>query len=217
MPIMETQEGYISKILEEKRIQRSSIIRLAILDELNPDVFPLTIRGDKLRRIGEEDEKTFKKLYEEAELIVNDIGYLTGWNEETIYQHLRKMGVKFDLSRRSEVTREERDLRWGKTTLYFTTNQPIVEEVRENVIRLDFSKVKSEPFWNGLEEVDLSELVKEHVDYCNFFYSPTKGYFGLKVDGFMGKYPKYVERLFQNVMGLLGLTDVRLVPVKQNY
>jgi len=139
---------------------------------------------------------------------------LTGWGEVTIYRHLRKRGVKCDPSRRSELIKEERELQWKKNTLYFTTNQPIVEEVRENVIRLDFSKVKSEPFWNELEEVDLSELIKEHVDYCNFFYSPTKEYLGLKVDGFMGKYPKYVERLFQNVMGLLGLTDVRLVKVE---
>ncbi len=219
MPTMETKEGYISKILEEKSLYRGNIIRLAILDRLTPDVFPLTLRGDKLRRVRKEDEETFKKLYEKAELIVMNIGYLTGWEDKTIYRHLREMGVKSDPSRRSETVKEEREFRYDRNTLYFETNQPIVEEVRENVIRLDFSKVKSQEFWDGpggLEEFDLSELIKEHVNFCEFFYSPSKGYLGLKVDGFMGKYPKYIERFFQNVMGLLGLTDVRLVKVEKN-
>jgi len=106
----------------------------------------------------------------------------------------------------------------GYKNLVFSHNQPIVEQVRENVIKLKFPKAESEPFvdYKGLEEYDLSELVREYVDHpYTFFYSPPKGYLGLKGDGFFSEYSEYVAPLFQNVVrSALGLTHLELVLIE---
>jgi len=218
MPIVKTRADYIVKVLDEGKITRPNIFLLALLDKLSSDVFPLAIRGDELRKVREEDRKTFKKLYEGAGLTVMDIGYLTEWTEFPIYQHLRAMGTEFDPKRRSKLTKETRELEWDTNILYFHTKQPIVETVKENVIKLKFPKAESKPFFDyeGLEEYDLSELVREYVDHpYTFFFSLSKGYLGLKGDGFFSEYSNYVAPLFQNAMHLaLGLADLELVSVE---
>lgn len=213
MPIVETKEQYISNILEETQgVEYSSIFLLALLDKINPDVFPLTLKGDKERAVTNKDRETSKRLYENTELTVDDICRLTGWSDGSVYQHLKAMDVEIDPGRRSKLTREFNRLKWDEKTFYFETNQLIIER-KNNIIRLEFPAGGYASFY-ATEEHDLSAFVGEYIDSpIKFFYSPSRGHLGLKVDGFTAEYSKYVVPLFQKVMRSLGLSDVKLVSV----
>jgi hypothetical protein len=211
MPLVKTKEQLISKLLEEGDISNGSVYLLALAGKLNPSAFPLSIKGEKREEtLDEVGKKSFKRLYENEGLTNDDIQYLTGWGQTTIYNSLREMNVKTDPKRRSKLRREAMRLESTQKTMYFETKQlNIDQDDNRVVIKFPDGSIMSS---NLQKEYYLTSSLHQFPNNrVQLFYSPSKGYLGLTVDGFMAKYNEYVVQLFQKAMHSLGLTDVKFV------